>query len=215
MHVESFGVGFWIRVQFSAPPPYFDCGSPHSLNKGFTMSTTTHLMTAEELMNLDDDSNRHELIKGELLTMPPPGYPHGTVTMNLSILLGMYVKTNDLGRVAAEMGYKLESDPDTVLAPDISFIARARAGIPSEGYRLSPPDLAVEILSPSDRKGQVERKTALWLELGAKSVWNVNPRKRTVEVIRADGLRKLFEDTDELVDDTVPGFRVPVSEIFA
>ena len=61
----------------------------------------------------------------------------------------------------------------------------------------------------------VERKTALWLELGAKSVWNVNPRKRTVEVIRVDGKRKLFHETDEIVDDTIPGFRVQVSEIFA
>ncbi len=181
------------------------------------MSTTTqtHLMTAKELMHLNDEPNRHELIKGELLTMPPPGYPHGTVTLNLSILLGVYVKTNNLGRVASEMGYKLETDPDTVLAPDISFIARHRVGIRSEGYRSGPPDVAVEVLSPSDRKSQVERKTALWLELGAKAVWNVDPRKRRVEVIRADGYRMLFHETDELVDDTVPGFRVKVSEIFA
>ena len=172
-------------------------------------------MTAEELIKLPDDGNHYELIKGELLTMPPPGFPHGTVTMNLSILLGVYVKENNLGRVAAEMGYKLESDPDTVLAPDISFIARERVGIRTEGYRSGPPDLAVEVLSPSNRKTQVERKTALWLELGAKAVWNVDPRKRTVEVVRADGERELFHETDELVDDTVPGFRVAVSEIFA
>jgi Uma2 family endonuclease len=171
-------------------------------------------MTAEELMHLDDDSHRHELIKGELLTMPPPGYPHGVVTMNLSVLLFTYVKTNNLGRVAAEMGYKLESNPDTVLAPDISFIARDRVGIRSEGYRSDPPDLAIEVLSPNDRRAQVERKTSLWLELGAKSVWNVNPRQRTVEVCRADGEKTLFHDTDELVDDTVPGFRLKVSEIF-
>jgi Uma2 family endonuclease len=172
-------------------------------------------MTVEEFMNIDDDYHRHELIKGELLTMPPPGFPHGTVTMNLSILLGMYVKTNNLGRVAAEMGYKLESDPDTVLAPDISFIARDRVGIRSEGYRSEAPDLAIEVLSPSDRRSQVERKTSLWLELGAKSVWNVNFRTRTVEVNRANGDKIIFHETDELVDDTVPGFRVKVSEIFA
>jgi len=181
------------------------------------MSTTTqtHLMTAEELMYLDDDSHRHELIKGELLTMPPPGDPHGTVTMNLSVLLFTYVKSNNLGRVAAELGYKLESNPDTVLAPDISFIARDRAGVVSEGYRSGAPDLAIEVLSPSDRRGHVERKTSLWLELGAKSVWNVNPRQRTVEVYRANGEKRLFHEDDELVDDTVPGFRVKVSEIFA
>ena len=171
-------------------------------------------MTAEELGNLPDEPLRHELIKGELLTMPPPGYPHGTVTMNLSILLGSHVRANNLGVAASEMGFKLETDPDTVLAPDISFIGRDSVRSPSAGYQPGPPDVAIEVQSPSDRKTQVDRKTALWLELGAKAVWNVNPRTRTVEVVWANGEKRLFHETDELVDDTVPGFRVQVSQIF-
>jgi Uma2 family endonuclease len=181
------------------------------------MSTTTTHMSAEELFNLPDDGyHRHELIKGELLTMSPANDLHGAVTINLSTMLHNYVKANKLGVLrAADTGFKLESDPDTVLAPDISFIASERATAPSSFFHSGPPDLAVEVLSPSDRKGKVERKTALWLELGAKSVWNIDPRKRTVEVIRADGRRELFHEADELVDDTVPGFRIKVSEIFA
>ena len=179
------------------------------------MSTTqTHLMTAEELMKLDDEPNRHELIKGELLTMSPPGDVHGAATMNLTLFLGNYIKANKLGIVVPEIGFKLEINPDTVLAPDIAFIARHRVGERVPGYRLGPPDLAVEVMSQWDTMPQVARKTALWLELGAKSVWNVNPKKRTVEVNRADGSKRLFHETDELVDDTVPGFRVKVSEIF-
>ena len=178
------------------------------------MSTTTHLMTAEELMNIDDDSHRHELIKGELLTMSPPGDEHGAVTINLSTLLHNYVKANNLGDLRVETGFKLESNPDTVLAPDIAFIARDRASTRMLGYRPGPPDVAVEVRSQWDTNPKIERKTALWLELGAKSVWNVNPRKRTVEVVRADGGRMVFGEADELVDDTVPGFRVKVSEIF-
>ena len=180
------------------------------------MSTTTqtHLMTAEELMHLDD-SHRHELIKGDLLTMSPVGFPHGAVTMSLSALLYSHVKANNLGALVPEVGFKLESNPDTVLAPDIAFISRERLGITTPGFCAGPPDLAVEVMSPGDTKLEVARKTALWLELGAKSVWNVNPRKRTVEVNRADGQKKLFHQTDELLDDTVPGFRVKVSEIFA
>jgi Uma2 family endonuclease len=179
------------------------------------MSTTTHLMTAEELIRLDDDPHRHELIKGELLTMPPPGEEHGLICTNLTLILGQYVKVNKLGRVYVESGYKLESDPDTVLGPDVSFVGTDRSGFRIEGYHSGPPDLAVEVLSPSDRKGKVEYKVSLWLQFGTKSVWLVNPRRRTVEVISASGERKLFHETDELVDDTVPGFRVAVSEIFA
>jgi Uma2 family endonuclease len=180
------------------------------------MSTTTqtHLMTAEELIRLPDDSLCHELIKGELLTMSPPGDVHGGATINLTLVLGNFVKEKGLGIVVPEIGFKLESNPDTVLAPDLAFIARDRVGARVPGYRLSPPDLAVEVRSQWDTKPKIDRKTALWLKLGAKSVWNVDPKKRTVEVNRADGEKKLFHETDELVDDTVPGFRVKVSEIF-
>ena len=179
------------------------------------MSTLTHLMTAQELGKLDDDSNRHELIKGVLLTMPPAKYEHMRTAANLTIILGQYVKVNRLGMVGTEGGYKLESDPDTVLAPDVSFVAQDRISLSPEGYHSGPPDLAIEVLSPGDRRGQIEHKLSLWLEFGTRSVWLVNPRKRTVEIISSPGDRKTLHETDELVDDTVPGFRVKVSEIFA
>ena len=181
------------------------------------MSTTTqtHLMTAEELMNLDDDSHRHQLVKGELLTMPPPKPVHGRITANLTFILAQHAKPNRLGDVHTESGYKLESDPDTVLGPDVSFISRERVDREDDGYYDGPPDLAVEVLSPGDRRGWVERKLALWLERGTRSVWLVNPQRRTVEVISSTGERRMLHETDELIDDTVPGFRVKVSEIFA
>ena len=178
------------------------------------MSTTTHLMTAEELGNLPDEPLRHELIKGELLTMPLPQFVHGRVAANLTIILGQYIKANRLGEVYAEGGFKLESDPDTVLGPDVSFVSRNRIALSPEGYHDGPPDLAVEVLSPGDRRGKVEHKLSLWLEFGTRTVWLVNPRKRTVEIIRSMDEQRLLHDTDELVDDTIPGFRVKVSEIF-
>jgi Uma2 family endonuclease len=178
------------------------------------MTTTTQLMTAEELIKLDEPY-RYELVKGELLTMPLAGFQHGTVAMNIALLLGAHVKANNLGTIcAAETGFKLESDPDTVLGPDVSFVARDRLVTVSQGYYPGPPDLAVEVLSPGDRRSRVERKTNLWLLHGTKSVWLVNSRHRTVEVVRASGERKLYHESDELVDDTVPGFCVPVSQVF-
>jgi Uma2 family endonuclease len=179
------------------------------------MSTTTHLMTADELLKLPDDSLRHELIKGELLTMSPAGFKHDVIGTTLALLLFNHVRANNLGVVVSgDTGFKLESDPDTVLAPDSAFVARERVGEISENFFPGAPDLAIEVRSPSDRRPAVERKAAMWLSLGAKSVWLVEPRQRTVEVVRADGERKLFRESDELVDDTVPGFRVRVSEIF-
>jgi Uma2 family endonuclease len=179
------------------------------------MSTLTHLMTAQELGKLDDDANRHELIKGVLLTMPPAKFEHMRVCANLTIILGQYVKANRLGMIGAEGGYKLESDPDTLLAPDVSFIAQARISLSPEGYHSGPPDLAIEVLSPGDRKGYIERKLALWLGTGTRSVWLVDPRTRTIEVVSSLNDRRMLHESDELIDDTVPGFRVKVSEIFA
>ena len=171
-------------------------------------------MTVEEFMNIDDEPNRHELIKGELLTMPPPKPLHGRAVANLTILLGIHVKANRLGVVYTESGYHLEHDPDTVLGPDVSFVSTKRVDQMDDRYYDGPPDLAVEVLSPGDRKSYVERKLAVWLETGTRSVWLVNPRRRTVEVISSASDRRTLHETDELVDDTVPGFRVKVSEIF-
>jgi len=172
-------------------------------------------MTVEEFMNIDDDSHRHELIKGELLTMNPPKSLHGRVVINLAIILGLHVKVNRLGVVYTESGYHLEKDPDTVLGPDMSFVSKERVDEAGDSYYQGPPDLAIEVLSPGDRKGYVDRKLAIYLETGTRSVWLVNPRRRTVEVISSLNDRRTLHEDDELIDNTVPGFRVKVSEIFA
>ncbi len=181
------------------------------------MSTTTqtHLMTVEEFENLPDSPDRHELIKGELLTMPPVKPLHGRVAVNLTFILELHVRANRLGVLYSESGYKLESDPDTVLGPDLSFLSKERVDQAEDRYYEGPPDLVVEVLSPGDRKDYVERKLAVYLETGTRSVWLVDPRRRTVEVISSPNDPRLLHEDDELVDDTLPGFRVKVSEIFA
>jgi Uma2 family endonuclease len=180
------------------------------------MSTTTHQITAEELMKLPRDRFRYELVKGELLTMSPAGAEHGAVVVNLTAPLAVYVKANNLGVVfGAETGFILERNPDTVLAPDIAFIRRERIGTLSKGYWEGAPDLAVEVVSPGESKNKIEEKTAKWLQFGSSAVWLVNPQTRTVEVRIANGQRKLLCEQDDLTgEDVVPGFRLPVSEIF-
>jgi len=179
------------------------------------MSTTTHLMTAEELFDLPD-GHRYELVKGVLLTMSPSGYAHGRVTMKLSNLLTNYINANYLGiPLAAETGFKLERNPDTVLAPDFAFIRQDPAVGDSSGFLESSPDLAVEVISSTKSRRQAERKTAQWLSFGVQSVWVVSCQKKTIEIFSASGSRQVFKGSDELSDeDLLPGFRVRVAEIF-
>jgi Uma2 family endonuclease len=180
------------------------------------MSTATNLMTADELLRLPAGRFRYELVKGELLTMSPAGEEHGAVIMNLAVPLGHFVKANKLGRAyGAETGFKLESDPDTVLAPDIAFVKMERLGALIKGYRVGAPDLVVEVISPGESKNKVEKKTSRWLQGGALVVWLVDPHTRTVSVWRLNTETRFLAEGDLLsCDDIVPGFSLPVSEIF-
>jgi len=119
---------------------------------------------------------------------------------------------------AAETGFVLSRDPDTVRAPDVAFVSRQRipaSGIP-DSYISAAPDLAVEVLSPDDRQVEVEEKIQQWLDAGTKAVWIVNPRRRTVTIHRAGADPRVLRESDTLPgDDVVPGFELKVAEIFA
>jgi Uma2 family endonuclease len=176
-------------------------------------------MTAEELLLLPDDGSRYELVKGELKRMPPTGDEHGGVTMELAATLYQYVKLNNLGRVyAAETGFKLESDPDTVRAPDIAFVSmeRIQAAGRIQGYRSGAPDLAVEVTSPSNTRREMAEKAKEYFAAGARLVWIVNPKLKSVTVYRSlsDIITLTEKDTLE-GDEVVPGFQISVAEIFA
>ena len=174
------------------------------------------LMTAEELIKLPRGRFRYELIKGELLTMSPAGEQHGAVIMKVAAPLAHHVTTNSLGIVyGADTGFKLESDPDTVLAPDVAFISRERIGKISIAFRDGAPDLAVEVTSPGESRNKLAKKAQQWLKLGALLVWVVDPQKQIVTIYRSASEPKILTSVDELTgEDVVPGFKILVSEIF-
>ena len=183
------------------------------------MSTEVQLMTADELLALPRGEFRYELVNGELKKMSPAGHKHGRITIRLTAPLAQYVRANGLGEVyAAETGFKLTSDPDTVLAPDIAFIRKQRVdeiGDPT-GYWPGPPDLAAEVISPSDTVREVETKVAEWLEFGTRLVWVVSPKLRNITVYRSLTDIEILTEKDTLDGgDVVPRFQIEVAEIFA
>src|SRR5712692_9286560 len=184
------------------------------------MSTeqTKSEMTAEGLFSLPDDGWRYELIRGELRRMPPTGIQHGHIASKLNQCLSTYVETHNLGVVCtAEAGFRLARHPDTVRAPDVAFIARERIpaeGVPT-GYWPGAPDLAVEIVSPSDRFDDVIEKVAEYLAAGTRLVWVIQPRTHTVTVYHASGEVRLLRGHEELSgEDVIPGFACPVATLF-
>ncbi|HKR02531.1 MAG TPA: Uma2 family endonuclease [Pyrinomonadaceae bacterium] len=184
------------------------------------MSTTeTKLVTAGELFEMPQDGFRYELIKGELRRMSPAGHEHGRVGMELAVPLGHYIKSRKLGKIyLAETGFKLQSNPDTVRAPDIAFIRQERfeqAGN-TPGYWSGAPDLAVEVNTPGDTVAEVEEKVTEWLAAGTRMVWVVSPKLKTVTVYRSLTDIVMLTEKDTLDGgEVVPGFQIPVAEIFA
>jgi Uma2 family endonuclease len=183
------------------------------------MTTHAKLMTAEELAQLPDDGRLYELVRGELRTMSPSGRKHGRIAARLAWRLGQYAEANGLGEIAiAEAGFLIARNPDTVLAPDVGFISTARAASASDNETFWPfaPDLAVEVVSPGDRPGEVKEKIRDWLGAGTRLVIIIEPRKQIVTVYRS--LTEFTELTinDELTGgDVVPGWAMPVSALFA
>ena len=174
------------------------------------MPSTTRQMTADELLNMPDDGFRHELLRGELRTMPLRGFAEGVVAAQVAGSLGGHVRSNKLGSALIATGFVLESDPDTVLAPAVSFVQRKleKPLGDSDSYIYGPPDVAVEIVSFTDRTTNMDEKVADWLRAGTPAVILVDPRRQVVEVHRSSTDVVVLGEEDTLeVGDIVPGWQ--------
>jgi len=179
------------------------------------MQTPVALLTADQLFRMPDDGYCHELVEGRLTTVSPPGFVHGICGGRLIAALERHVREQGLGYVAQDTGFTLRTDPDTVRAPDVAFVAAARiprGDLPLK-YWPGAPDLAVEVLSPRERG--IDRKIEDYLTSGARAVWIVRPRDRTVTVHHPAAPPRVFQE-DELLEDpqVMPGFRYPLRDLF-
>ena len=175
-------------------------------------------MTAEEFLAHPVHDAKAELVRGELRVTPPAGGPHGTVATNLVVMLATHVRAHQLGRAFGDgTGYELLRLPRTVRVPDASFVRRDR--LPAEGIgpgllKLAP-DLAIEVLSPSETASDLEEKLDDYLIAGTPLVWVVDPARRTVMIVAADAPVRWLREGDTLDGGSVvPKFACAVSDIF-
>jgi len=179
------------------------------------MATTTKLLTAEEFWELAS-SRWCELIDGVVVEMSPPGGEHGREQMRVGRVL-FRAEDAGVGYVLGEVGFIVRRNPDVVRAPDVAFIRKERVpatGIPKAFWE-GAPDLVVEIISPSDRPGEMQTKIREWIEAGARQVWAVYLDRQTVQVVRSLQDRVTL-NADDILDggDAVPGFSCRVAELF-
>ncbi len=148
--------------------------------------------------------------------MSPPGFDHGCIVLNIAAALREFVRAGKLGMVAVEAGFCVSNEPDTVRSPDIAFVRAER--IPPGGERAffqGAPDLAVEVISPSDRASDVIAKARDWLQSGCVGVWVVDPATKTATVYSHQPQALFLSAKDALVcEELLPGFRLPISQVF-
>lgn len=178
------------------------------------------IATADDLLAASD-LGPCELVRGEIVMMSPAGFEHGVITQRVAALLHAFVSKRGLGVVtAAETGFLLSRSPDTVRAPDVAFVSASR--IPRGrivGYFEGAPDLAVEVLSPTDLHDAAARVRAAakldgWLEAGCREVWGFDPSSRTVTIHHPAAPEAVLHGTDALTSSTLPGLTIAIAEIF-
>ncbi|HKO58336.1 MAG TPA: Uma2 family endonuclease [Thermoanaerobaculia bacterium] len=177
------------------------------------MTVDARLMTADELLRIPDDGYRYELVRGELKRMSPAKGEHGIITGRIHAWLGAWILTRKLGQVtSSDTGFLLSSNPDSVRCPDVAFIRADRVPQDLNAF-VVPPDLAIEVISPTDRYSDVEEKKDEYLTAGVLAVVIVDPRRKTVTIHRPTGVEEVQETL--VLEDVVPGWTLPLADIFA
>ena len=175
-------------------------------------------LTPDDLLVLEAEHGAHyELVNGELKERGMPNPEHALIGGRISLRLGSHIEGTDRGVILLDCSFTLQDDPVRIRIPDISFIATAR--IPVGGFRTSSihgaPDLAIEVVSPTDKAGELAVKTADYLAAGTQQVWVVEPNTRTVTVYRPGGAARVYGADDTLDGgDLLPGLALPVGDLF-
>jgi len=181
------------------------------------LSTEHKVWTEEELMSLPDIAGRYELVEGELVVTPAATFKHEIIGGILIAEISYVLKQSKLGRVGgSSLGCWMNNG--NLRSPDVFFVSWKRfkeLGQDMNGFLKGAPDLAVEILSPSNTVAAMKEKAVEYFESGSELVWIVNPEDRTVTLLRSDGSERALTVRDSLDgEDVIPRFSIVVSELF-
>lgn len=185
-----------------------------------TTLTLTDGLSAEAFYGLpeEDDGYREELVAGQVIREPMPGFVHGATEVRISRRVAEHAERHGLGEVVTEAGFVLQRNPDTVRGPDVAFVSAARldAWRDRGPYVEGAPDLAVEVRSPSNTRREMQKKVEEYLAAGGREVWVVDPDARRITVHRpGEPPHELGPDDTLDGGDLLPGLTVPVAELFA
>lgn len=188
------------------------------MNNAAVPAKATHdLLTLEEFLERNFEGPT-DLERGRVVQNPMPGFKHGRVCLNVARILDDFVRRAGIGRVICNDTHLLiERDPDTVRSMDVAFISYARlpAETEPEDALEIPPELIIEVRSPSDRWVQVLAKVLDYLAIGATAVAVLDPKTLSVTVFRSEDRQETFAEADTLtLPDVLPGFAVPVRQLF-
>lgn len=178
--------------------------------------TNGRISTDQELEDLPANGHKHELLNGRLIVSPVPAN-HGAICVRLILLIGAFVQRRKLGELYdSSTGFRISES--ILLSPDVSFVSRARLKKVFRGpdkFLRGAPDLAIEVLSPSDRTQLLNQKLDLHFEHGTRLVWTVNWKLEQVHIYRPDSISALTQSTDFLLGDGVlPGFKCRLHQLF-
>lgn len=180
--------------------------------------TKNEIKSAAQLFSTPHEGNRLELVKGVLIVMSPAGSEHGRIASRILIRLGNHVEANDLGETfAAETGFLIESNPDTVRAPDAAFVSHERLNAVklTSAYLPLAPDLVVEVVSPNDSSSDVEAKAEQWLNAGSQIVLVADPQNETIRIYRSTSEIQVFHSGESFSSGEVcDNWQLAVNDVF-
>ena len=178
----------------------------------------TRALSVEDFAKLDTPENELlELARGCVVREPLPAARHGIICATIALELGLYAKHTGAGRVLGnDTGFVLSRDPATVRGPDVAFVRSERCA-QVDGWSTwieGPPDLAVEVLSPSNRKHQIHDKVGDYQRAGTSVIWLIDPDAQCIKVYEGAAAQTLTMTDDLMCKHVLPGSSIPVAHVF-